>query len=973
MVGKLRPSLAATAALLLMSGIAVGQTIVDVYSINYDSAADGPDFPTSNPAIDNDFTRLDDAFTGIASDDTIIQLYGTFDLTEPNAEAAMAASAAYWEVPQAYTGTMIISADSAELIVDPNLEMDNDPYNDKGFMHFVTATGASTYTDFTVDGITFKGFSAPFYVNSSGSRPRATLNDVTIQNCTFYLGSYLPEFSTAWGEAKSSNYNNWAFENNTVYFAVNSGNAATGVGYRATIYGGYFNCCSGNAHKGVSISGNQFLVWADPNMPGSTYPYDVNIRFTAWYDNNGSNRNASDGSETYIENNVFDFGLPDGLGGFQKAYGIGILSTGIDAEIDAVSDGGVNGVYSFNGNEWYNVARAYYPIWFSATDPGDGYVIRNNVFENCGFVDGGNPISAAYPEVTYVAAIQNATAGGFGVSGGSKIIFDLNNEVDGQTGIPMLNDIALDPALFEMEPADEALSAFYQTGILAAIITPPPATTYNRTFDDEWTYEDYLVRPTPPVADGPTDLSAVELAFGYNAFGNAIDPGDPDVFVDDPADPIVVDISIDTEYAPTTIIDKDVTIRRDPGLKDFGAPAAMPVVSPTVRALTDPLFIVKSGGKLTLQNLVIDGNTPFSGVKDINKLVDVEAGGELVLENCTIMNAFAAGVNVVGATLTVTGSKMTNFNPAYRIEGASTAEISDSLFDGVAVGVIAESGGPTISLLRNVWTDVGQEVFYINAPASITLQGNLYFSEFDPYFNGEKFEPGFSETLVNSMNWHNEFYGLPSEEDAVTGLITGNVPVINTPGEIFEDKELSGGVLVYDRHVAGQPWNNSGYIETSIVSRLDRDLDALPDVWELANENFKKFDRDNDGWPDGVEVAEGTDPDDPNDYPAGTFDVAADLDDNGIADWYEAAFTANLGVNPFLGDVLRDGGVGLTDAVRSLQIVNGQFSDNRILAGDHNALDVTANGPNSLSNPLQVLRFQAGVRDVLPALPGTSK
>src|SRR5690606_32751999 len=144
-------------------------------------------------------------------------------------------------------------------------------------------------------------------------------------------------------------------------------------------------------------------------------------------------------------------------------------------------------------------------------------------------------------------------------------------------------------------------------------------------------YADKWTRPSPEVADGPTDVSAEELALGYNAFGNAIPAGDPDVFSNNVDDPQVVDISVDTQYAPATIIDKDVTIRRDPLLK-FGA-AATPVVGPTVKALTSPLFVVQAGGTLTLQNLTIDGNTPFSGIKDIQSLVKVENGGTLVVEN----------------------------------------------------------------------------------------------------------------------------------------------------------------------------------------------------------------------------------------------------------------------------------------------------------------------------------------------------
>lgn len=932
----------ALALAALMASAAYAQTTITVNSVGVQ--------PSADLTTDNDYTRLTNAFASVSQNDTTIELNGTFDLTEANAEADLLAGPGYWTVDPVFTGTMYTGP--ATIMVDPSHGVD--------FLYFKTTAPDKTFNDITIDGLTLKGFTVSFYVDNTAGG--ATLTDVSITNNTVYVGTY-SGFGAAYGEGGSSRYTNFAFEDNIINLAVNSGDPVSGTGYRGTAYGGYFNCCQGNQHKGVSVSNNTFNAWADPDLPGATYPYAITNRIFGWYDNNNSNRNTVDGSQTYMENNVFNFGLPDGQGGFQKAYGVGFLGTGVDGEID----GGATGIYSYDGNEFYNVTRCYWPLWFSATNPLDGYVIRDNVFENVGFV-GVDGISDDYSDLPYTAAIQNATAGGFGVSGGVRIIFDLNNVVDGVTGIPMLNNIALDPNFFEMEPIDEGLTTFAQTGILAAEITPAPATTFNRTVDDAWTFSEYLVRPTPEEADGPTDVSGEELAFGYNAFGNTIDPGDPAIFSSDPTDPIVVDISVDTEYAPTTLIDKDVTIRLDPNARGFGADGA-PVISPTVKSLTDPLFIVASGGKLTLQNLVIDGDTPFSGIKDINKLVDVQAGGELVIENCTLKNAFAAGVNSIDATVTATGSHFMNFNPAIRAEDNSIVTVEDSLIEDSAVGVNVEGAGSTFSLLRNVWKDTGYELFFIQASASLTMQNNVYFSEFDPYFNAQVFEPGFPETLDLSNNWHNEFYGLPGEENANTGLITGDVPVVVSPTEIFEDKSFTAGVLTYHNYDGGL-YDNSAFQETGVVSRFDRDLDAWPDVWELANGNFASFDRDNDGWPDGVEAAEGTDPNSDASFPAGTFDIAADLDDNGIVDWYEDALIANLTVEPFLGDVLRNGGVGLSDAVRSLQIVNGQFTANPLAAGDHNALDVTGIGPNSLANPLQVLRFQAAVRDSLPALPG---
>jgi len=956
MVGLNRPTLAVSAAALLLSaGLASAQTI-QVLSVNYDGpdADSAPDQPSADLTTDNDYTRLENAMTSISQNNTVVELFGEFDLTETNAEAAYnSAGELPYPPTSTYSGLTLIGMDAAAIVLDKeNGAFDTGFYQDE------------TVNDLTIDNIEFRGFELSYWAASGG------INTLTIQNCTFYMGTY--DQSAAYGMFwQPQMTTDMTVDGNTFYHIVNAGipmpdpntGEPTNPGYTGTSYGFVGNCCNGNAAQGMFITNNTFNAYMDPALP-----QQQNSRFTCIYDNNNSNRGASSQSVVRINNNTFDMGLDLGSG-IEKFWGYGIIPTGIDERVD----GDVGAVYEFDGNSFANMPVAFYPVWFDATDPDDGTVITDTTFTNMGYNDPNNQISPPY-EVFYAPAIRNATAGGFGVSGGSRVLWGVNNTWEGVSGIPALNDMSVEPLAFEMSPADEQLTAFSQAGILAAEVIQAPATTFNRTSDDEWTFDPYWSFPTPPTADGGVDISSEEAAIGYNAFGNPVPQGDPNIFVDDPADPLVVDISVDTEYAPGTIIDKDVTIRRDPNLK-FGAPDT-PVVSPTVKELGSPLFVVEAGGTLTIQDLVIDGDTPFPGPKDVNSLIKVMKGGEVIVENSTLKNAFAAGIDAEGddtvpadeSFVTVTGSYLDNLDPAIRAVDVSDVSVSNSLLGSVRNGIIA-SRDTTVSFDTNVFNGPATDFFFINAPTIFETLNNLYFTEVDPYFNGEKFPTAGTFNLNIAENWHNEFYGYGAQE--TDGLITGDVPVVNSAGELFEDKDFTAGVLTYDMFDGTEAWDNSGFTESQVVAQLDRDLDAWPDAWELADDNYTKFDSDGDGWPDGVEAAQGTDPRDGGDFPAGVFDINLDADDNGIVDWYEDSFATNTGVEDSLGDVLRDGDATLTDAVRSLQIVNGQFGSLKSqIFGDLNALDVSGLGVNSLANPLQILRFQAGVRDKLPALPG---
>ncbi|MCC5877819.1 MAG: hypothetical protein JJU11_16485, partial [Candidatus Sumerlaeia bacterium] len=153
------------------------------------------------------------------------------------------------------------------------------------------------------------------------------------------------------------------------------------------------------------------------------------------------------------------------------------------------------------------------------------------------------------------------------------------------------------------------------------------------------------------------------------------------------------------------------------------------------------------------------------------------------------------------------------------------------------------------------------------------------------------------------------------------------------------------------------------------IATFDTDLDGIPDFVELRSGGsaFNQFDSLQTGFPDGPASLDGFDP--------GSFSLTASTNPEGIVDWYRESLLA-YGVDPAfqnttwtLGDITRSGDVNLGDAVRSLQLINGTLPFSTEI-GNLNAMRVTGGPATSLANSLQILRFQAGVRNGLPAVPG---
>lgn len=193
--------------------------------------------------------------------------------------------------------------------------------------------------------------------------------------------------------------------------------------------------------------------------------------------------------------------------------------------------------------------------------------------------------------------------------------------------------------------------------------------------------------------------------------------------------------------------------------------------------------------------------------------------------------------------------------------------------------------------------------------------------------------PDSASQIQFESNWYNDEFSVPHTGGYIPGLAKV-VTADGAPIEISDD---------------------------SVVAQLDRDADGIPDAFELhasSTTSFDMLDTSGDGIPDGA------DPDE--------FDLNADSNDSRFVDWYEINSGRDLRfMTPHsLGKVVVNSpstSVMLSDAIRALQVVNGMDIEHNI-----NALNVVGNvnTPYSLANPLQILRFQATIRQAFPAVTG---
>lgn len=177
----------------------------------------------------------------------------------------------------------------------------------------------------------------------------------------------------------------------------------------------------------------------------------------------------------------------------------------------------------------------------------------------------------------------------------------------------------------------------------------------------------------------------------------------------------------------------------------------------------------------------------------------------------------------------------------------------------------------------------------------------------------------------------------------------GPLPVVahNFYRDYFANENTTGVGTTAATFSSGTPFGT--ILDPTPIAQLDRDADGRFDAQELF-----------------ISFAQAT----TFNPPSGS--LTADADADGFVDWIEAAYgtlSTDALDTPSLGDVTGDGNVDLGDAVRALQVINGTVAP---LAGNNpHAINVVGSTPfTSLSNPLQILRFQNGSRTAFPAVPG---
>jgi len=963
MVGKLRPSMAAAAALLLMSGFAYGQ-VVDVYSIN------SPGFPSSDLDTDNDFTRVSEAIANVNDGETIM-LHGEFDWSEPNAWAdySVSGGAGYGViyVDTNWNNVTISGAAGAKVRKDP------DPVGETGEYDFLYLGGGAIFNNVTIENLAIENFSQ-FVVTLYD----ATFNDVTVQDCTFKGGPYHSN-PGAWlftflyiDDAGGGTASNITVLNNTFDIVTNAAvvTAPTSYADYTQVRGILLRSTPGGA-TGYRIEGNTFKASLDPTRPGATAgSVQTTTRVYALWENPQGTRNYN----WSYKDNVIDGGVEVG-GQTYRTFHTGHL---VAAEVPDAPN-----TSERSGMTYRNCLYAIDPSFrWTGGDPLDVLTLHNATFENCGWDISPMPdddfVTYLGPSSPGLVAIRNLYQATYGGPGAKTVHFEFPLSINGFTDRDACHEIASDGTLASFfESVAGVGDSVVEAGILAAQVTDPAVVP---VYDPKYTGLPWF--SDPPFAGEENEV------VGYTVIGDAPDLGDPNELMT--LGPVIeIPPGTTLEIAPDSIVNGPLTIRTGP--TKAGAPGNPGTLAPQAASYGGTILLVQDGANLILENIIIDGDSPtIAGDKNVASCVALDdvafTGASVTANNVTFRNALGSTVNLnignaANVAVDINGSKFENADRAVTTGRNAVLDVDGSHFASVGTAIYTRQGDNTFT--RNTFAGANATLFSLSRSTDLvfggTGAGNLFFDATSMTFNGAV-NP--TNSIDFTENWHKNMFGADANES--NGYIVGNVPVYD--GHPFQDGDtILNGEYNYYPAPGTAPSDPGPMVESNIVAQFDRDLDAWPDAWELDNDYYTLFDSDNDSYPDGFEAANGSDPRDNGSVPGVAFDIAADADNNGIADWYEESILTNTGVLPFLGDVLREWSpdtdqadlgslVGLTDAVRSLQIVNGQFGTQKTQnTGDLNALDVTGNGVSSLSNPLQVLRFQAGVRDVLPALPGTSK
>jgi hypothetical protein len=910
----------ATAALMLAAGI------VHADPINVFSVTEAGVTPSET---DNDYVRIADAIAGAVDNDTII-LHGNFDLSEPFAADALPWFGFYINELESVT----ISGDSGASITKDWLESwEWEP------MFYVQDNNNVTFSGLTVSG----SMNAFFF---TGNNTNMTFEDMHVV-IGAYAGAPNNYPITQMHFTDGSNVSGMVIRG-SIFETIANGNSLRtteneidiGVGWDGR--GIWFR--PGINLSDTLIEDNQFIASLDPALtedpaliPAGADPNAniANTRFSFIFDNSNSGTH-----NITVHNNVFDGGV-EYNGQTYPTVETAIVWTSKSGEYyDPVRPHSV----TWTGNTFQNTLGAVNNAFnWDPNTPEHVLVLRDTTFTNVGFdqPNAPQPWNDMRKSASFAGrqAFRNMRQF-YGAAGPKKLWFEFPLTIDGNQDIEALHYIASE-GLFDS--IDDGEGGFAEAGILAAKVIPEVAVTYDPDFTG-------LPWFSAPMGD-------TTLAIGYNAIGDELEPGDPEEIDNTYADGDVILIPEGGTFAvaPGSVIRKELTFRTDRS-KSAGPSANAGTIIPTNPDFSGPLFLVEDGGTLNLDDVIISGNSPsFSGNRNVLRGLNFDGPGSATLTNTHLRDFVDAAVETEnGGRVFIHDSIISDSDIGVRTRPASEVVVEGSLLEGLNLPINTRGGAS--AAFNNNWFrgNGGTTLFSTSHVTNLEMTGNLFFQQVAMSFNGTSKPSG---TVDISGNWHSNIFAAGADE--ANGFVTGSVAARNSITPVVD------GVRGYGSDGDGLPILE----ETNIVAQFDRDGDGLPDVIEMAiGSNFQSADTSGNGIPDGVHYALGIDvnsTDVPGSWTGDSF--TEDTNDSGYTDWYELAL-ATFDLDATLGDVNGTGSISLADAIRALQYVNGAVSP--VQVANPNAINVIGGNVNSLGNPLQILRYQAGVRSTFPALTG---
>lgn len=344
--------------------------------------------------------------------------------------------------------------------------------------------------------------------------------------------------------------------------------------------------------------------------------------------------------------------------------------------------------------------------------------------------------------------------------------------------------------------------------------------------------------------------------------------------------------------------------------------------TPVRQLSTDPSFPTAAGTAGVTSNTYYTNNT-FDG---LNSAIETR-------QNRTLPSSPPYNINPIGVYL-----------------GAADNAAQD--YDGNTVrncgtGVLADGFFTTLNIAGNVYGGFIDCGTAIDAGEGTTA--NINSTSFRGNATDLAVDSNAAMNVGGALGTGNLFWDSSAANRLRADSFGGPAPVVghNFYGDYFANENATGVGGSAATFSSGTGFGTIS--DATPVAQLDRDADGRFDAQELF-----------------VSFAQAS----TFNTPAGS--LTADADGDGFVDWIEQAYgtlTTDATDTPSLGDVTNDGNVDLGDAVRALQVINGTVAP--LTGNNPNAINVTGSTPfTSLSNPLQILRFQNGSRTAFPAVPG---